>query len=110
MMQTLVVIIEYTIGRRVMSSFQVRVMVYLVSWDVSSLWLHHFDFNLHINYHFLGLCKYISFWIFACESILILCAFLKKIGVKECALGLYSIAKPKINLFLALIFHYVIWF
>jgi hypothetical protein len=37
MMQTLVVIIEYTIGRRVMSSFQVRVMVYLVSWDVSSL-------------------------------------------------------------------------
>ncbi len=36
--------------------------------------------------------------------------FKKNIGVKECALGLHSIAKPKINLFLPLISHYVISF
>jgi hypothetical protein len=46
-------IIEYTIGRRMMSVFQVRAMVYLVRWDVSSFSLHHFDFNLHSNYLFL---------------------------------------------------------
>jgi hypothetical protein len=62
---TPVAIIEYTIGRRMMSVFQVRAMVYLVSWDVSSFSLHRFDFNLHSNYLFLGLCKYISSWTFA---------------------------------------------
>lgn len=109
---TLVAIIEYTIGRRVMSSFQVHVMVYVVSWDVSSLSLHHFDFDLHTNYLFLGLCKYISSWTFAYESILILCAFLKNWSLRMCLEFPFHCKTKNQLIFTPNIFlpHYVIWF
>lgn len=75
---TLVAITEYAIGRRMMSSFQVCAMMYLVNRDVSGLSLHHFDFNLHTNYLFLGLCKYIHLNFCLWVHFNLMCLFLKK--------------------------------